>query len=74
MTKPEQCQFCHETGLQFAHGHYHCPRCGSANFECCSGETAVPKDVRFTRYRTKVKPHFREKRQKPLREHEIDEY
>ena len=34
----EQCQFCHRIGLQFCHGHYHCTHCGSANFECCSGE------------------------------------
>ena len=34
------CSFCRGTDLQFVHGHYHCTRCGMANFNCCDGEVA----------------------------------
>ena len=35
------CQFCHSKNcLEECHGHYHCTKCGAANFECCSGEMA----------------------------------
>lgn len=33
------CNFCRSEDLVFAHGHYHCPNCGNANLECCTGET-----------------------------------
>ena len=36
----QRCRFCQSGGLQFVHGHYHCPRCGMANLACCDGETA----------------------------------
>ena len=34
------CSFCQGGDLQFVHGHYHCTRCGMANFNCCDGEIA----------------------------------
>lgn len=47
MNNPRECMFCHSIkDMVECHGHYHCTRCGRANWECCDGlsEQSVTDD------------------------------
>ena len=47
MISQRECMFCHSINhIVEVHGHYHCTRCGRANWECCDGlsEQSVKDD------------------------------
>ena len=40
MISQRECMFCHSVKhMVEVHSHYHCTRCGRANWECCDGLT-----------------------------------